>query len=539
MPIPPWPKRFEMTVNTHASAIGRAAPSSICYFGAMSSVRHNLWLRASLGILCTLGFGNCGGAPEPPIQRPNLLFISIDTLRADALGTVAAGLSNVKENPTPFLDEFMLQCVNFEQAWSHTPKTAPSHMTMFTGLPPRVHGIGNQRSSGNPTLGLEARTLAEVLQSVGYRTGAVTSGGNVKGYLGFERGFEIYDEKPKQLPAKLADARKWLASVAGAAAGVEQADSASEQEPWFFFFHTYAVHDPYLPPAKYRKRYTEPSYAGDIIGDPLELRAAIYENGEDLAEWASSHAKIEANFWERVDQDDPADLAHLQNLYTAGVAGMDRELRLFIEWMEESGLLENTLIVLTSDHGEEFGEHGMTRHHQLWNESLHVPLLVRLPDAVHGGTTISAPVRHMDLLPSILEMMEVPDPGTILGESWAGWIKDPDVIDSSRVILGEHRFSLDDPLNLWSLRAEGSLLISLHNAEEPLFFAHTADSAIGVSGATVPEPGSADAAKRDRLLDMWKREVGRFQAEGSRFGAGEGSELDDETRAELEALGYL
>jgi arylsulfatase A-like enzyme len=499
----------------------------------MSTALPSLFSRIALPVVLGLICNACGAADsndrEAP-ARPNLLLISIDTLRADVLGSSFPG----RAMPTPWFNGFADQCTSFSQAWSHTPKTAPSHMTMLTGLPPRVHGVGNQKSSGNTTLGPEARTLAEVLQAAGYRTGAVTSGGNVKGYLGFERGFEIYDQAPKSLPLKLKSAREWLASVAGGP--VAEQDS---EQPWFMFFHTYAVHDPYMPKPEFARRYTDKKYAGEIEANGVRLRNLIFKEGDDRAKWASEHGKIEANYWERVDEDDPVDLQHLQNLYIAGVAEMDEELGKFIQGLTDGRMLDNTIVIITSDHGEEFGEHGMTRHNQLWDESLHVPLLIRLPGAEAGGTTIDAPVRLMDLTPSVLELLDVADPGTTLGESFAPWLRDSNTIDPNRVVLGEHRSSKDNPLDIWSLRAEGSLLILPKNTEQPLFFEQSGDSIQGASGATEIVAGSPQEAKRDHLLDLWKRELGRFQALGARFGAGEGSELDEETRAELEALGYL
>ncbi|MFT4710656.1 MAG: arylsulfatase A-like enzyme [Planctomycetota bacterium] len=472
-------------------------------------------------LFCPL-IGSCGGESAP--SRPNLLFISIDTLRADALRkTVGPEQTPV----TPFLDEFAEQCITFGQAWSHSPKTSPSHMTMFTGLPPRVHGVGNQQTSGNRILGPNTRTLAETLQRAGYRTGAVTSGGNVAGKLGFERGFEIYNQQPHAdgLRGKLGEADEWITSVA---------DEDPEQ-PWFFFFHTYSIHDPYLPPVEFQEPFVDAAYDGEIIGDKELLQYAI-DNEDDRAKKESLHAKIVRNYWARVNSKNPQDLRHLSELYTAGVAHMDSELGPFLAGLESSGMLDNTVIILTSDHGEEFGEHGMLRHQQLWNENLHVPLLVRLPDAAEGGTLIDAPVRHMDIMPSLLEILDVSGPEVMLGESWAPWLGDPETIDPTRLVFSETRSFARNPLDLWSVRKEGRLVIKSHRTEQPLYFESYGDSAVGTDAG---QPVLEDSAASADLMDLWRRELGRFQALVSQFGAGPGSELDPETRAELEALGYL
>ena len=488
--------------------------------------------RSTTSALLVLALlGACARGPEP--LPPNLLFLSIDTLRADALGSYGGTWA-----ATPFLDQFAEAGVRFEWAWSHTPKTAPSHMSMFTGLPPRAHGIGNQKSSGNQSLSGDITTLAEALAGAGYRTGAVTAGGNVKGYLGFERGFEVYDDTPKNLPAKLTDATRWI----------EQAGAAPR--PWFFFFHTYAVHDPYLPPAKYLKRFVDADYGGAILGDVLELQAAI--KADDRAPWAASHQKLAENFWARVDPNDPADLAYLHELYMASVASLDFQLKRFLEELEAKGQLANTLIVLTSDHGEEFGEHGHTRHEQLWQELLRVPLLVHLPgDAVSAGTgppagrRIVGVVRHMDLAPSLIELLglgdEVRFQQEFVGTSWAPWIADASREEPYRPVLSEHRSKLERPLDLWSLRRDGELLIVSESVADARFVNRGADPLELDSVAQDGQPGApAEGEPRAAaLFELHTAELGRFQHAAERFGAGAGVELDAETRAELGALGYL
>lgn len=472
----------------------------------------------------------CSSAEEPGGLPPNLLFLSIDTLRADALGSYGGTW-----DASPFLDRFADAGLTFTSSWSHTPKTAPSHMSMFTGLPPRVHGVGNQKSSGNETLSRDITTLAEALSDAGYRTGAVTSGGNVKGYLGFERGFEIYDETPKNLPKKLADAASWITAV------------GAEPRPWFFFFHTYAVHDPYLPPAKFQKRFVDADYQGEILGDAVLLQQAVKD--DDRAPWASSHQKAAENFWARVDQNDPADLAHLHQLYMASVASLDFQLKRFFEELEAAGQLENTLIVLTSDHGEEFGEHGKTRHDQLWQELLHVPLLVHLPgDSLQSaapGRRILGVVRHMDLVPSLIELLgqgpAAPFQQDFLGVSWAPWVADSTLEERDRTVFSEHRSKLERPLDLWALRQGEGLLIQPEPEAPVRFLDRALDPLEVVSQAPDGQPGApADAEPRAaHLFDLRAAELGRFQKAAGIFGRGAGIELDAETRAELEALGYL
>ena len=495
-----------------------------------------------LGLVVLGGLSACS---EPaPATPPNLLFISIDTLRADALGSYGGTWE-----ATPFLDRFAEAGVRFTDAWSHSPKTAPSHMAMFTGLPPRTHGIGNQRSLGNQSLSADITTLAEALQIAGFRTGAVTSGGNVKGFLGFERGFEIYDETPKNLELKLRDAEEWMTRAA---------EESNGTRPWFFFFHTYAVHDPYLPPAKFQKRFADPNYAGEIIGDPVEMAKAV--KVDDRAPWATSHQKVTENFWARVDVDSPADMRYLHQLYMASVASLDFQLRRFLNDLQRAGLLDNTIVVLTSDHGEELGEHGGNRHDQLWNELLHVPLIVHLPgdalvppgaDPETGavsdaeavlGRTVNGTVRHMDLVPSLIDLLgvenEVRFQQTMLGASWAPWLDDSS-LETERPALSEHRSKLDRSLDIWALRSNGEMLILPAPDDVVRYVDRRTDPLeIAAPGQTpgVPAEGRSDL---QALFDLWIHELGRFQTAAGLYGAGQGIELDAATRAELEGLGYL
>ena len=465
--------------------------------------------RLAPAVALAFCLAGCADRPELPPSR-NLLLISLDTLRADALGSYGS-----ERGASPFLDAWAARSVRFDRAWSHSPKTAPSHMSLFTGLPPRVHGVGNLESAGVRRLGDDVPTLAEILQQRGFATAGFSSGGNMKGSLGFDRGFERFEDESRPLMEKLAAAQRWL----------------SRRPPdrrWFLFLHTYHVHDPYLPPPQVARRFTDPGYAGRIVGDRARLEA-LMESGDDLAPELEGYNRFVANYWNRVDSEDPADVRHLHDLYLASTAAMDAKLAGFFAWLEQSGHLEDTLVVITSDHGEEFGEHRSLRHGQLWREVLHVPLLVRLPGDHAGGLVLEDDVRHVDVAPSLLELLDVPDTAPLrLGESWAPWIAEPERA-APRPVYSEHRSHRDLSLDLWSLRADGWLLhqdrdgLKLHHLEQDFDELRPLE----------------DDERRRALEDLQKRELGRLQALVDRFATGEGVELDAETRAELEALGYL
>ncbi|MEZ5976624.1 MAG: sulfatase [Planctomycetota bacterium] len=459
-----------------------------------------------------------GASGAAATRRPaarNLLLVSIDTLRADALGVYGG-----KRRATRFLDAFARRSTVFESAWTHSPKTAPAHMSMLTGLPPSVHGVGNLNTEGSQTLSDDVRLLPEVLHGAGFRTAGFTDGGNMKGTLGFARGFEEFDDEGGAFDVRAQEVADW---IEGARSG---------GRPWFCFLHTYAVHDPYLPPQPFVDAFAK-DYDGDILHERRSIEAAI-ARGDDRAPNLTGHDKFVWNYWFRVDESDPDDLEHLHDLYTAGVAYMDRVIGAFLKQLEDAGVLEDTLVVITSDHGEEFGEHGGVRHDQLYVECTHVPLVVHLPRDLAKGRRIAGTVRHIDLVPSVLELLGVDDdPGALrLGHSWAGWLRG-EATEDERTVLGEHRSRRRTGLDTFSLR-EGDLV--LH--ERPV----DGDGARQVFDRA-DDPGERkpldDAAVVNRLAARLAEERDQLARLAGTIGPGGAIELTPELRAELESLGYL
>lgn len=331
-------------------------------------------------------------APAPsgrPARPFNVVLVSIDTLRADHVS--AYGYAR----PTsPSMDALASSGVLFENAYSHSPKTAPSHMSLMTGLLPEVHRVKNQRRPfGGERLAEEIPTLALFLQRAGYRTAAFTAGGNVHARFGFDRGFGRYDHLSL-------DAAEIFAAGA--------AEISSGPEPFFLFLHTYQVHDPYLPPAEVRDLFADPAYGGRIVADREALRRAA----------VAADRTIAAEFWRRAHPRDPADLQHLQDLYDACIRYTDDQLGGFLRALEQAGLDDATLVILVSDHGEEFMDHERTRHNSLFDEVLRVPLILRLPKSIAvEPARVRALVRLIDVLPTVLEAVGLPIPEHLSGRS--------------------------------------------------------------------------------------------------------------------------
>jgi arylsulfatase A-like enzyme len=339
-------------------------------------------------VLTALLAAPAAAAPEPA-RRPHVILISIDTLRADHLPTYGYA-----RETAPRIAAFARDAIVFEEAFSQSQKTAESHMSLMTGLYPEVHGVHSAPRRRVTRLSDEIPTLAEALRGAGYRTRALHGGGNVRPALGFDRGFERYDEE-RDLPASLARARQAILEL-----------EATPGAPFFLFLHTYEVHAPYDPPVAHARRFVDPVYAGDIVAPSAQPAPA-------------RRAERSRAFWQGVDPSSPEDRRHLSDLYDAGIHQADAQLGAFLDWLEARPVWRDTLIVLLSDHGEEFGEHGKFQHSTLHREALHVPLVIRFPgdDPVTRPRRIPAVVRLIDVKPTLLEFLDVPAPPHLQGRS--------------------------------------------------------------------------------------------------------------------------
>lgn len=456
-------------------------------------------MRATLPRLLVLLFLALFGSSCGSDHRYNILMISLDTLRPDHLT-----LYGYPRDTSPFMAELARQGVVFEQAFSQSPKTATSHMTIFTGLYPSVHGIENL-SEENRRLSDEIPTLATLLSLAGYRTEAVVGGGNVSGELGFDRGFDVY--------AGSSDAEDLFRQADGVLARL-----AGASEPFFVFLHTYEVHDPYVPQPEFARLYADPEYAGEIVSSKDELIELA--GGQEY--WQQYNA-----YWSRVDPSSGADAQHLRDLYDAEIRFTDEVLAAFIQRLSETGLLDNTILVLLSDHGEEFFEHGAALHNTLYQEVLQVPLVFHLPATlgVDPGQRIQDVVRLIDIKPTLLDMVGVPAPEHLQGRSLLPMMRregGESLPVFSERIKGEKRFALQ--VGKWKyIRQPG---------QEELYDL-SVDPREQHNVAAQNEPLLRDLRQRAGQVMQWNEGLAQELQHGEAF------ELDEETRDQLEALGYL
>ncbi|MAB80825.1 MAG: hypothetical protein CMJ89_15865 [Planctomycetes bacterium] len=315
-------------------------------------------------------------------ERANVLLISIDSLRADHLGCYG-----YERDTSPTIDRLAAEGVRYTGAVSSTSWTLPAHASMFTGLPPSAHGC-------NTAAGLHTghRTLAETLREQGYDTAGFWSGPHLHPAFRLDQGFDTYVncashdfERPRSKRAALAHddvtGPKILAEVELWLEGYER----NEERPFFLFVHMWDVHYHYLPPSPYDTLF-DPEYTGPIDGRRPGPEGLI-----------------------------PRDLEHLIALYDGEIAWTDRHVQGILDALERHAVLDETLILLTSDHGEEFYEHGRFGHRKtLYEESIAVPLILRYPGRIPAGSQVEGVVSVTDIPATILDFLglePIPDTG--------------------------------------------------------------------------------------------------------------------------------
>ncbi len=317
---------------------------------------------AALIGLCVF-LGGCDGAgrnAEPPAD--NLLFISLDTTRADRLQPYGYA-----EQTSPHLAALADRGVVFEHAYSHVPSTLPAHSSMMTGLLPPVHGV---RCNGKFKLAGRHHTLAEIAREAGFATGAIAGAFPIAARFGLDQGFDVYDDDfassavtARRKRGRMDTAGFWIGhdyldfergadEVSDRA--IERMRGASQSgKRWFLFAHYFDPHWPYEPAPDFRERFDSP--------------------------------------------------------YDAEIAYTDGEVGRLLD--AAAKLPGRTLVVLTADHGEGLGEHGERLHNRyLYNSTLNVPLIVALDGVTAAGSRVDTPVGHVDLMPTVLELLGLASP---------------------------------------------------------------------------------------------------------------------------------
>jgi len=335
----------------------------------------------ALTVLAVLALAGCSAREAPQRARSNILLITVDTLRADHLSAWGHA-----RRTSPVLDALATEGVRFDQAWAQWPKTGPSFASLFTSTYPKDNGI--VRKIGTP-LPAEFLMLAETLQRRGYATHAVVSNGAVGSDFYFDQGFDSYIETWK-LPRE-PDGSANTAAVVNREVQLilERLDPA---QPYFLWVHYIDPHFPYEPP----KEWLEP-YLEDDVFAPLEEISVGRTQSRQMGGIGSGQVL-----------DGRTDLGYYRALYDAEIAYTDDEIGRLLADMGERGLMDNTLTVFTSDHGESLGEHRYFFDHGRFGfeTCLHVPLIFHFPGRIEPRVDLE-PVELIDVAPTILQFAGV------------------------------------------------------------------------------------------------------------------------------------
>jgi arylsulfatase A-like enzyme len=331
---------------------------------------------AALLALLALAAADCrdsrrAGGPE----HPNVLLLVMDTTRADR-----CSFQGYDRPTTPALAEFAKDAAVFTQTWASSNWTAPSHATLFTGVGSDRHGLA---AGGRPFLRGYVPTLAERFAAAGYDTACFTNNEFVSPEFGLTRGFAkfapLYRDQDQPPPPS-------RAAHALAAGWAEAAHEAGK--PFFLFINDIEPHQPYTPLPQDAALFTRGSPS------PAEISAASWFVPEFMMKYDLRLADV-----------DERTLAIHSDLYDGELRTLDREVGVLLDRLRADGLLDSTVVVILSDHGEFLGEHHIVDHsYGLYRQVLHVPMVVRYPGSFDGGRVVPDVVRMEDVAPTLVEL---------------------------------------------------------------------------------------------------------------------------------------
>jgi arylsulfatase A-like enzyme len=490
---------------------------------------------AALGSLLSCGRGAKPADPGLSKENVNVVLVSIDTLRADRLNSYGYK----KRKTSPNLDTLAREGILFENFITAAPWTTPAHLSLLTSLHPSAHGVvepfGQMYRSlfdGGDFLSLaESRvTLAEVLKAEGFRTVAFTAGGPLDPKLGFGQGFEEYTTSMYKLQEQnMGEMFAWL--------------EKNRESRFFLLWHHFEVHAPYLN--------------ADFVDDVLPPDAARWLQAETRALSRVPPERLWPGGaqYQRIRQETVLKQHDLftrdvcDALYTSGVLSADRWLGRLVEVLRDTGLYEKTMIVVTSDHGEQMGERGggdiyNVHGHKVFEEMIRVPLVIRLPNQAAAGTRVPQVTRTIDIMPTVLDYLGIePANDEMHGESlvpyWVTPADAPEQIAYTEALArSNEKKSLRTSRYKYILNVGRELVQEFGRGQLPddplrpqLFDLDVdPDERINLLKRERDPAVKAMAAEFDRML---RDHVARNQ------GQPEPTLLDEDTIERLRALGYL
>lgn len=456
-------------------------------------------------VLWAVALASCAPPEAGVPPRPNILLVSLDTVRADFLSPYSDG-----QWPTPTIQRLADDGIVFDHAVSSSPWTFPAHASLFTGLPVSVHGA---RYDTRAEIGVawhrvslmdpRIPTLAEVLGEAGYHTAGAAAVVWLKEEYGLSRGFQQYVAEVDDIRGEPADRMTDR--------GLQLLQDRPLDRPFFQFLHYFDAHSPYTPPARHRPEGV------DHDGSIAEVEARVNSGGTIGAE----------------------ERASLEALYGGEIRFVDEQLGRVVAYLEAQGLYDDTWIIVVADHGESFGAHDFFGHGVVtWEDVVHVPLIMKPPRSFSGrlGRHVATRVQAAEIVPTILDGLQIERPAHVEGRNLlnvAGsrWKNDPRIVvtevfrnlgmnrrfgsrwdrDVRSIYLGDHKLTVrsDGVVAVYDLAKDPG---ELHNR------------------------AAADLDRLDALsaeLDQWLQWTGEHAYQGRP------AEIDTEDAERLKALGYL
>ena len=471
-------------------------------------------------LLVLLGVVGCDAGSGPRGAPPHLLLISVDTLRADHLGSYG-----YERETSPVLDALAARSTRFSRAFAPSPWTLPSHAAMLTGWHPLRAGIRDVKSRIRD----DVPVVAEPLRASGYATAAFVDSpaeGFVGGRRGFDRGFDHYAHAPH---GDEGERRYDFARTVDAA--VAWLESRDLERPFFLFLHSKGVHS-------LRDDESARVPAASPYDAPEPFRWRFLPSERATHEWRAQGA-VGVRYLEGVNRSLARGRRPLPELrratetelvarYDGAIAYFDHQLGALLQALRRLGLSEGTVVVVTSDHGEGFLEHRLLLHKELHREILHVPLVVHRPPGDPPGRVVSTPVSLEDVAPTLLALAGIPQPAQMQGRPLPFAASDA---REPRSLFAYARRAEGEYYEGQSLRRDGWALIRDRLSGEEGFAVRLYDLE---RDPFEKRPVTGETERRERMT----AELLAWYEAGSRSETSE-IELDDETLEDLRALGYL
>jgi arylsulfatase A-like enzyme len=457
-------------------------------------------LHRLLAPLLAAALGCGADPPAAPEPLPNLLVVTIDTLRADHLSSYGYA-----RETSPNLDALAAAGVRFELSFAAASTTLPSHVSLFTGTDPIAHGVvkNGLRVAPDTTL------LAERLRDAGAQTAAIVSSFVLDRRFGLDRGFDHYEddftregssyqaETWRGFETKGAFDRRANLTTDRAIRWLDE--TRDPARPFFLFVHYFDPHDPYDPPEPWKSRFAKPPGAAPSLADALTKRDAI-------------------------------------DAYDGEVAFADAEVGRLLAHLAKLGVERDTLVVVTSDHGEGLGQHGVLGHAvNIYEEAVRVPLLMRWPARLPAGKVVAEPVESVDVAPTLLDLMGVPPADGVRGRSLAGALLRGEPLDAEHAVR-THRRPYDEPIDEGGIRVHGELFGVRRGGWK--WIEGSVDGTRELYDLSSDARESLNLASREPARAAeFAREVATFRAEQTRETPLD-SNIDAEDKERLRALGY-